>query len=142
MGSRRELIIEAITNKQRLNKIARTTVRKACNFRRRAVWRYTKIEASKTEAGGSNKVKATSKPGLEIGLREEKTVRMIAMHEPAPANAASNAAINTSFRRMGSLPLFLVCLECPLANSARRAAKDTTGLTLQLGKRIDYPLGD
>jgi len=73
------------------------------------VWRYTKIEASRTDAVGSKKVKLISKPGLEMGLREEKTVRMIAMHEPAPTNAASNAAINTSFRRMASLPLFLVC---------------------------------
>jgi hypothetical protein len=58
---------------------------------------------------GSNKVKPTSKPGLDMGLREEKAVRMIAMHEPAPVIAASNAAINTSFRRMKSLPLAPVC---------------------------------
>jgi hypothetical protein len=61
------------------------------------------MEASRTAAAGSKKVKHTSKPGLEMGFSEEKAVRMIAMHEPAPAAAATNAAINTSFRRMRSL---------------------------------------
>ena len=56
--------------------------------------------ASNTVNAGRRKVESTSSPGLEIGLREEKTEMMIAIAEPAPTKAAISEERNTSFRRI------------------------------------------
>src|ERR1043166_2210233 len=55
-------------------------------------------------ASGNRKVDKTSRPGLDKACRE-KTTSTSAMHEPAPATAASREASTTSFNRIraGSL---------------------------------------
>ena len=75
-------------------------VRMACNLRRLAVWRKTKIAESNIVSIGSRQVESTSKPGVVTGRREEKTDKMIAMAEPAPTIAATSEEIRTSFRRI------------------------------------------
>jgi hypothetical protein len=64
---------------------------------------------------GSTRVEAASRPGFEIGFRDEETVSTIATHDPAPASAASDEAAATSFKRIDSIPLF-----CTLSTAAHR----------------------
>ena len=56
-------------------------------------------------AEGSRKITAARMPGEEKGFRDEKAANTMAMHEPAPATAASDEAANISFRRIVGLQL-------------------------------------
>jgi len=78
------------------------TVKAACSFLRLAVCRYTNIEATNVVMSGNRKVPTTTKPGFVSGGSEEKTDRMMAIAEPAPAIAATKDARNTNLSRMRS----------------------------------------
>ncbi len=65
---------------------------------------------------GISSVLATSKPGLEIGLSDEKSVSTMAMQDPAPMNAASVDTPATSFKRIDSIPQSSLSAACEAAD--------------------------
>jgi hypothetical protein len=94
--------IEATTKTATVISNAISAVSAACNFRRRAVWRYTKTAASSIDSIGSRNVENTSIPGVAIGSRDENTDRMIAMAQLVPIMAAISEETSTSFSRICS----------------------------------------
>jgi hypothetical protein len=90
----------AITNIVIVSNVDRTAVINAWSFRRREVWRYTKIDAKTIAAAGSKNVAAKSKLGEGASLSEEKNASRITTQDPAPKIAASKEAQIMSFSRI------------------------------------------
>jgi hypothetical protein len=96
----REVTTEASTNAAKISSREIRVVSAAWSLRRRAVWRYTKIDAISVAMRGNRKVEKTRAPGLVSGLRDENTNSIIVMAPPAPITAASSEQRITSLSRI------------------------------------------
>ena len=92
--------MDAIKNSDNESSNEISAVNAACNLRRRAVWRYTKIDASSVVSTGKRQIADASSPGLAIVCSDEKINRTSSIASPAPRMAATSDAMITSFRRI------------------------------------------